>query len=174
MLKATDLHPDPVLNRKIRRIQQSRMRAASEEEEDEAAAAAADGHEAVDRTSMVIPSDVTEDIDGGGRGFKREGGGALKEGVMVGIAGGSVGAGSRVRRHESVVVDLEGSDDDEEEEEEEDEGQGRVGGRSEGGEEEDEEEEEEEGGEADGSETEGEEDEEEGEEEAGSGSDMEL
>ena len=107
MLRKSDLHTDPVLARKIRRIQQSRMRAASEEEEDEEQASA-------NRHSLLIPSDGTEDIDD-----------VDSDGVPVDVKQErikrerSVAAGNAVAREslgttatQSIVVDLGDSTED--------------------------------------------------------------
>ena len=141
MLRAEDLHTDPVLARKIRRIQQSRIRAASEEEE-EAEQELANSH------SLLIPSDLTVDIDdadGDGRpvDIKHE---KLKRERSVGLANGNEIAprGSMgTTATQSIVVDLGSSTEEEGEEGEEGEEE-EDGEDGEDGEDEEEDEEEEE------------------------------
>ena len=135
MLRAADLHTDPVLVRKIRRIQQSRIRAASEEEE-------VAEQESANRNSLVIPSDLTEDIDADGRtsgvtaNVKRENLKREEVGNMNGTERGTTLRESQgpMASQRSVIVDLENSteEEDDEEDEEVDEEDEEEEGESEG------------------------------------------
>lgn len=140
MLRAADLYTDPVLVRKIRRIQQFRIRAASEEEEDAE-------EDSANRNSLVIPSDLTEDIDTDNHtshaaasikreNFKREETERVN-GTERGIASRDLQGPMATQR--SVIVDLE---NDTEEENDEEEGEDDEEDENEGHQDEDEDEEE--------------------------------